>query len=216
MRCVAPLERFIDEQRDIRELEQNLAQQINTIRSGTHPGDTSTGSNAVPQQASSESSLPSFLVIGEGQKGTPGRGREKKRHDNLRHVTTISDIFSTRHDNFRQFFDVCLFAHVTEIVIKRHKSVIKCHDNFRHFFAHTFWGGGGGLWGGSCGVFSIHASRVSCTVGGFFQDGKVTVKVSEAHMQRTPLLNDVHSDAASLGRLREMNQKFPLLADMHL
>ena len=55
--------------------------------------------------------------------------------------------FTTRHDNFRHFFDTsrqfptifrhfCLFAHVTEFVIKRHKSVIKCHDNFRHFCDH--------------------------------------------------------------------------------
>ena len=35
-----------------------------------------------------------FHQISEGQKGTPGRGREKN-------VTTIY----TRHDNFRQFFD---------------------------------------------------------------------------------------------------------------
>ena len=38
-------------------------------------------------------------LIGENQKGTAGRGRERnvtticdKRHDNLRHVTTICDI----------------------------------------------------------------------------------------------------------------------------
>ena len=47
----------------------------------------------------------------------PGRGRGKKSHDNFRQ-------FLTRHDNF---------VHATEFVIKRHKSVIKCHDNFRHF-----------------------------------------------------------------------------------
>ena len=30
--------------------------------------------------------------IGENQKGTAGRGRQKKRHDNLRQFTTFCDI----------------------------------------------------------------------------------------------------------------------------
>ena len=41
---------FIDEQKDIRELVQNLAQQIDAIRNGTHPSNTSVGSNGVPEQ----------------------------------------------------------------------------------------------------------------------------------------------------------------------
>ena len=44
----------------------------------------------------------------EDQGGDAGKGTGEKHHDNLRHVTTISDIFSTRHDNFRQFFSTCL------------------------------------------------------------------------------------------------------------
>ena len=66
-------------------------------------------------------------AVGEGQKGTPGRGREKQNHDNFRQFFDTSQQFPTflRH--------VCLFVHVTEFVIKRHKSAIKCHDNIRHF-----------------------------------------------------------------------------------
>ena len=43
---------------------------------------------------------------------------------------TISEIFATRHDSFRDFCDTSrLLVHVTEFVIKRHKSVVKCHDH---------------------------------------------------------------------------------------
>ena len=42
---------------------QNLAQQINAIRSGTHPGDTPTGSNVDPEQVPPENCVPAFLEI---------------------------------------------------------------------------------------------------------------------------------------------------------
>ena len=49
--------------------------------------------------------------IGENQKGTAGRGRQKKCHDNLRHVTTICDILW----QFPSLYSIDIN------VIKRHK-----------------------------------------------------------------------------------------------
>ena len=62
------------------------------------------------------------IWLGENQKGTAGRGREKKCHDNLRQTsrqfTTWSRQLATFYDNFR------LFVPLTS-------NVIKCHDNLR-------------------------------------------------------------------------------------
>ena len=52
---------FIDEQKDIRELVQNLAQQIDAIRNGTHPSHTSAGSNGATEQIPSEVGVPALL-----------------------------------------------------------------------------------------------------------------------------------------------------------
>ena len=51
----------IDEQKDIKETAQNLAQQIDAIRSGTHPEDAT--ESTVAEQLSSENSVPAFLEI---------------------------------------------------------------------------------------------------------------------------------------------------------
>ena len=53
---------IIDKQKDIRDTVQSLAQQIDAIRSGTHPGDAA-GSTVVPEQESPEDSAPAFLEI---------------------------------------------------------------------------------------------------------------------------------------------------------
>ena len=61
-------------------------------------------------------------MIGEGQKGTPARGRNKNKHynGNVRNVTTIS-VAILRHimpmSDCLFATNDCLFAHVTELVI---------------------------------------------------------------------------------------------------
>ena len=54
---------IIDEQNDIRKLVQDLAQQINAIRSGVRPGDTPAESSVVSEQVAPEGSAPALLEI---------------------------------------------------------------------------------------------------------------------------------------------------------
>ena len=54
---------LIDEQHDIRKVVKDLARRIDAIQNGTHPGGTSSGSNAAPEQAPPEVGVPVVLEI---------------------------------------------------------------------------------------------------------------------------------------------------------
>ena len=73
-----------------------------------------------------------IVYIGENQKGTAGRGREKKCHDNLRKTTRQFTTFTTICDILWQFSSLC------SIDINCHKFVINVTticDNLWHFLS---------------------------------------------------------------------------------
>ena len=57
------ISKFIDEQHDIRKVEEDLAQQVEAIKNGTHPQSTSTGSRNAPEQTATEAGVPAPLEI---------------------------------------------------------------------------------------------------------------------------------------------------------
>ena len=109
--------------------------------------------------------------VGENQKGTAGRGRERKRHDDLRQA---SRQFKRFYDNFRHFMtmSVSLFHwHKTsQNVIHRHKirhkmsrqfatNVTTIYDIFRPvpFLLSPF--GFRRLWESLCKVFRMKGTK---------------------------------------------------------
>ena len=57
-------------------------------------------------------------TIGECQKGTPRRGRDKKRRDNLRHVTTISEQFGRTAPGAQAIFNR-IIHHRVQILVRQ-------------------------------------------------------------------------------------------------
>ena len=57
------ISKFIDEQHDIRKVVEDLAQQVEAIKNGTHPKSTSAGSSCAPKQATPEAGVPALLEI---------------------------------------------------------------------------------------------------------------------------------------------------------
>ena len=58
----------VQEAKDMREMIQNLAQQVEVIRSGTNPGAASSGHNSASEPVSSENSVPVALEINDLKK----------------------------------------------------------------------------------------------------------------------------------------------------
>ena len=63
------------------------------------------------------------------------RRRRQGNRKNSRKFTTSHDSFQLFYDTSRKFptnlRQVCLFAHVTELVTKRHKHIVRCQYTFR-------------------------------------------------------------------------------------
>ena len=86
----ASISKFTDEQHDIRKVVEDLAQQVENVKHGTHPRSTSAGSSSAPEQARTEAGVPALLEI-EGLKRKVARLTEQvtKNSQDISNLTPV-------------------------------------------------------------------------------------------------------------------------------